>query len=137
MAIKPISCGISNINLQTMGKTGEPELGQDMGAYGSRWGMLFASICESVSKEGPSSGFQGILSPFPASGVRMMEKGCRKHHLIRKKKWTGGVGHEYLPKLSFSLPKTLLGYISSEYPIKFLLPPLRWCPLPRVTTSNS
>ena len=27
MAIKPISCGISNINLQTVGKTGQPERG--------------------------------------------------------------------------------------------------------------
>ena len=55
MAIKPISCGISNINLQTMGKTGQPELGQDMGTCGSRWGTLFAFIRERISKEGPSS----------------------------------------------------------------------------------
>ena len=42
----------------------------------------------------------------------------------KEKKVGSGVGHVYLPKLSFSLSKTLLGYISSEYPIKFLLPPV-------------
>lgn len=120
MAIKPISCGISNINLQTMGKTGEPELGQDMGAYGSRWGTLFASICKSVSKEGPSSGFQGILGPFPASGVRMMEKGCRKHHLIRKKKWTGGWGTSTCPSYHSVYPRHCRLYF---FGISYQIPP--------------
>lgn len=36
--------------------------------------------------------------------------------------------HVYLPKLSLGLFKTLLDYISLEYPIKFFLPPLMWCP---------
>lgn len=51
----------------------------------SKGGTLFALICECVAKEGPLSGFQGILTPLPASMVRMMEKGLRKHHLIPKK----------------------------------------------------
>ena len=138
MAIKPISCGISNINLQTVGKTSQPEQGHDMRTESSEWGTLCALICGCVSEEGPSYGFQGILTPFPASAVRMTEKGQRKRHSISKKMVGGAVCvHMYLPKLSFGLFKTLLRLHFFGISYQILSPPADVVSLLRVTTSNS
>lgn len=57
MAIKPISCGISNINLQMVGKTGQPEQGHGQILRRRQDGEQFTLMCERVSKEGHPPAF--------------------------------------------------------------------------------
>lgn len=71
MAIKPISCGISNINLQTVGKTGQLEQGivqEDPQLH--RRGQGLAPWCACGQGSGDAQ-LEGLLPSFTASVVRM------------------------------------------------------------------
>lgn len=73
MAINPISCGISNINLQMVGKSGQPEQ-LCTGNLSAELGTLFAYFGERVGTEGPSPGSEGLR---PYSGFQKPEAGRR------------------------------------------------------------
>ena len=87
MAIKPISCGISNINLQMVGKTGQLE--RTHGQRREKGGHMHGS------QEGPnelqSCKEGGVLLPFTASGGNEStggegqgnRPGCAQLHCIR------------------------------------------------------
>lgn len=81
MAIKPISCGISNINLQTVGKTGQVERIHWEGTttqaeedecasvrlHGGQEGLR---ICRAVKKEGCCSPPQPSVGTGTGAGVK-------------------------------------------------------------------
>ena len=59
MAIKPISCGISNINLWTVGKTGQPEQARTWEPAAQREGHCLHSFVNVWLRKGHLPGFKG------------------------------------------------------------------------------